>query len=418
MAGEAMTSWTVHRDGNTERQIADGCVPVIRWTVGVEVERDAEQQIHNVASLPFVDPHGVAVMPDVHAGYGATIGSVIPTRGAVVPMAVGSDVGCGVSWSRTNLRREDIGDLKELRLAIEDAVPAGFSRDGKVGVWPEGEIPGDVLLAWDEELVDDYFDLCDDRLDHGRSCLRHPCPDRQLGTLGSGNHFIEIVVDNDGHVGVLVHSGSRGPGGKIGKEFTKLAQRECKRWHVQLPDQQLAYLPEGTDLFDEYMSAVEWAQSYATTNRKLIVSRVLSLLPEHEVTDWVSCHHNYVAREHHFGRNILVTRKGAIRARAGDRGIIPGSMGAKSYIVEGLGNPLSYCSASHGAGRKMSRTAAKKTFTVADHERATAGIECRADGDVLEETPGAYKDVDQVMVAQSDLVKPVLMLRQIVCVKG
>lgn len=409
-----MTDWTIHRDGATERQIG-ARVPVIRWTVGVDVEEEAERQLHNVASLPFIDQHGLAVMPDVHAGYGATIGSVIPTRGAVIPMAVGSDIGCGVDWSRTNLTADALGDLKDLRQRIEAAVPAGFSKKGDVGNWPGsyGDLPPDVILAWSNELADGYSEMI-----YMREDLKHKCPAHQLGTLGSGNHFIEIVIDDEGFVGVLVHSGSRGPGGRIAQAFTKRAQDACKRWFVELPDPYLAYLPEGTGEFNGYMAAAEWAQDYAIINRRLIVDHVLSLLPSHTVTDSISCHHNYVAREHHFGRNLLVTRKGAIRARVGDRGIIPGSMGDQSFIVEGLGCVESYCSAAHGAGRRMSRNKARQTFTIQDHFASTKGVECKKDPSVLDETPGAYKDVTAVMTAQRDLVKPVRTLRQVVCVKG
>jgi len=413
---ETVTDWTVHRDGATEVQVAtDKRAVVRRWTVGVEVEEEAERQLHNVAGLPFIDQHGLAVMPDVHGGYGATIGSVIPTRGAVIPMAIGSDIGCGMSWARTDLKPEALGDLAELRKRIEQAVPHGFSNKGDVGNWPGdyGDLPSDVLLAWHREVADGYNEMT-----YLRPSLSHKCPAHQLGTLGSGNHFIEIVVDDEGMVGVLLHSGSRGPGGRIAKVFTKIAQDACKRWHVKLPDPYLAYLPEGTDEFDEYLAAAKWAQEYAKVNRRLMIERVLGLLPEHTVTESISCHHNYVAREHHFGRNILVTRKGAISARKGELGIIPGSMGARSYVVEGLGCEASYCSAAHGAGRRMSRTKARATFTEADHVAATAGVECRKDATVLDETPGAYKDIDAVMAAQSELVRPVRTLRQVVCVKG
>lgn len=244
-----------------------------------------------------------------------------------------------------------------------------------------------------------------------------------LGTLGTGNHFIEVCLDEADRVWVMLHSGSRGIGARIGSYYIEQAKKEMERWFIHLPDQDLAYLPEGSDLFDDYVAAVDWAQEYAFANREIMMNFVLDVLRQ-QFTDFglgevaVNCHHNYVAREHHFGADVWITRKGAIRAGKDELGIIPGSMGARSYIVRGKGNADSFCSCSHGAGRKMSRGAAKKAFTLEDHARATEGVECRKDADVIDETPGAYKDIDAVMAAQSDLVEVEHTLKQIVCVKG
>jgi len=397
-----------------------GGVPVRSWTVGVPFEEKAREQVRRVASLPFVYKW-VAVMPDVHAGLGATVGSVIPTSGAVMPSAVGVDIGCGMMAVRTTLRASDLPeDRKALRDAIERAVPHGRTNNGgrgDKGAW--GNAPAAVSEAWA-------------RLQPGYQAIvaRYPKIDRgatieHLGTLGTGNHFVEICVDEAGQVWLMLHSGSRGVGNRIGTDFVELAKREARRWFLELPDPDLAYFPEGTELFEDYLHAVTWAQEFAATNRELMMSAILGALAASGSLrafelegEHVNCHHNYVARESHYGKNVLVTRKGAVRARAGDLGIIPGSMGARSYITRGLGNAESFTSCSHGAGRAMSRTAAKKAFTIDDHARATAGIECRKDADVIDETPGAYKSIDAVMHAQRDLVEVLHTLRQVVCVKG
>ncbi|MBI5536523.1 MAG: RtcB family protein [Deltaproteobacteria bacterium] len=399
--------------------VQDG-VPIRSWTVGVPFEEMAREQVRRVASMPFVYKW-VAVMPDVHAGLGATVGSVIPTLGAVIPSAVGVDIGCGMMAARTTLRASDLpNDRRSLRLAIERAVPHGRTNNGgrgDKGAW--GTPPAEVREAWTA-------------LDPGYRSLisRYPKIDRgpaieHLGTLGTGNHFIEICIDEEDQVWLMLHSGSRGVGNRIGSDFIALAKQEARRWYLKLPDPDLAYFPEGSERFVDYLQAVTWAQQYAATNRELMMRAVVRALagcpqvPAFElVGEVVNCHHNYVAREHHYGRDVLVTRKGAVRARTGDLGIIPGSMGARSYITRGLGNPESFMSCSHGAGRAMSRTAAKKAFTLEDHARATAGVECRKDADVIDETPGAYKSIDAVMHAQRDLVEVLHTLRQIVCVKG
>src|SRR5689334_75420 len=401
--------------------IASERMPIKAWTRGVPIEEQALAQLRNVASMPFIHSH-VAVMPDVHWGMGATVGSVIPTVGAIIPAAVGVDIGCGMMAVRTNVRAEHLPDsLAHVRSAIEAAVPHGRSDNGgrnDVGSWQK-EPPEHAKAKW-AELEDGYKAVID----------RHPKAAHarglgQLGTLGTGNHFIELCLDEAGAVWVMLHSGSRGVGNRIGSYFIERAKAEMARWFIHLPDADLAYLPQGSELFDDYVHAVEWAQRYARMNRELMMQATIDALratgqvPEFTAhLEAVNCHHNYVSFEHHYGANVIVTRKGAVRARTGELGIIPGSMGAKSFIVRGKGNPESFTSCSHGAGRAMSRSKAKKTFTLADHAAATAGVECRKDADVIDETPGAYKAIDDVMAAQADLVEVVYTLKQIVCVKG
>lgn len=360
-------------------------------------------------------------MPDVHEGKGATIGSVIPTRRAVIPAAVGVDIGCGMMAVRTSLVASNLPDeLRALRSAIETAVPHGRTDNGgrnDKGAW--AAVPRAQSEAWSQ-------------LETGYAAIvaKHPKINRgshvaHLGTLGTGNHFIEICLDEQDHVWFMLHSGSRGVGNRIGSYFIELAKQDMRRWFINLPDADLAYLAEGSDHFDDYVAAVSWAQEYAKINRELMMRAVIgavratALVPQFDATlEAVNCHHNYIAREHHYGENVLVTRKGAVRARQGDLGIIPGSMGARSYIVRGRGNPESFHSCSHGAGRVMSRTEAKRRFSVEDHAAATAGIECRKDAEVIDETPAAYKSIDEVMHAQRDLVEVVYTLKQVVCVKG
>jgi tRNA-splicing ligase RtcB len=398
----------------------EGGVPIKAWTQGVKFEDKAEAQLRNVARLPFVFKW-VAVMPDVHSGIGATVGSVIPTHGAIIPAAVGVDIGCGMMAVRTSLQAKDLPDsLAGLRTAIEKAVPHGRTDNGGQndrGAWHD--VPGSVGDAW-SKLKEGYQDIVS----------RHPKLDRgnhvnHLGTLGTGNHFIEVCLDTSDSVWFMLHSGSRGVGNRIGSFFIELAKQDMRRWFVNLPDQDLAYFPEGTEHFVDYVRAVSWAQTFARTNRDLLMKHVIEAVratpgipPFQADLEAVNCHHNYVDTETHYGERVFVTRKGAVRAGKGDLGIIPGSMGARSFIVRGKGNPESFNSCSHGAGRSMSRTEAKKRFTVADHTQATAGIECRKDEEVVDETPMAYKPIDDVMAAQSDLVEIVHTLRQIVCVKG
>lgn len=399
--------------------IAGERLPIKAWTKGVPIEDAAVVQLRNVASLPFVFKH-VAVMPDVHWGMGATVGSVIATRGAIVPAAVGVDIGCGMAAVRLSLTANELPDnLHAVRSAIESAVPHGRTDNGGIndrGAW--GEPPEDAPQPYSilrARIIVKHPKLT-------RAAMRAP---HHLGTLGTGNHFIEICLDETDRLWIMLHSGSRGIGNAIGSYFIERAKEHMRRWFVTLPDADLAYLPEKTQDFDDYIEAVGWAQEFAAENRRQMLSATMRALAgalgRPDVVwqeEAVNCHHNYVARENHFGQNALVTRKGAVRARAGDLGIIPGSMGARSYIVRGKGNPESFCSCSHGAGRAMSRAEAKRRFTLADHEAATAGVECRKDEGVLDETPGAYKPIDAVMAAQTDLVEVVHMLRQVVCVKG
>lgn len=390
------------------------------WTRSVPFAENAREQVLQIASLPFIHKW-VAVMPDVHLGMGATVGSVIPTHKAIVPAAVGVDIGCGMMAVETSLTASQLPEnLHGLRTAIEAAVPHGRTDNGGAkdrGAW--GDLPAQVASDW--AVLDAEFRAIVDA--HPK--LRRGATAEHLGTLGTGNHFIEICLDEADRVWLMLHSGSRGVGNRIGRYFIELAKGDMRRWHVNLPNADLAYLPEGTEHFDDYVRAVSWAQAFAKANRERMMQSVIGALrgsgalpPFQTAGAVVNCHHNYVAREHHYGENVLVTRKGAVRARAGDLGIIPGSMGTRSYIVRGKGNPESFDSCSHGAGRAMSRGEAKRTFTLEDHAKATAGIECRKDAEVIDETPAAYKSIDAVMEAQKDLVEIVHTLRQVVCVKG
>jgi tRNA-splicing ligase RtcB len=397
--------------------------PVKMWTQGVPVEQEAKQQLEKLAQLPFVFHH-VAVMPDVHVGKGSTIGSVIPTLGAVIPAAVGVDIGCGMMAAKTTLRANDLPDnLGKVRSAIEQAVPHGMSpktRNHKgsrdVGSW--NNPPPAVDAGW-AQLKGEFDEIC-----RKYPRLRGTNNYKHLGTLGSGNHFVEVCLDEEGYVWVMLHSGSRGVGNAIGTHFIELARQDMRRHMVNLPDQDLAYLKEGTQNYDDYVEAVGWAQKFARINREVMMHHVIHALrgvitkPFETHVEAVNCHHNYVQKENHFGKDVLLTRKGAVSAREGELGIIPGSMGAKSFIVRGKGNPESFNSCSHGAGRVMSRTEAKRRFTKADAERATQGVECRKDEGVIDEIPMAYKDIDAVMHAQRDLVEVVHTLKQVVCVKG
>jgi len=393
-------------------------VPIKAWTRGVGVEESARKQLENVARLPIVFHH-VAVMPDVHWGIGATVGSVVPTERAIIPAAVGVDIGCGMCAIETDLPASRLPDsLHELRTAIEAAVPHGRTAHGgrgDRGAWHR--VPKPAEAAW-QELAPAYRALVakHPRIGQGND-LNH------LGTLGTGNHFIEVCLDERELVWFMLHSGSRGVGNRIGTYFIELAKHDMRRHLANLPDKDLAYFQEGSRHFTDYVEGVEWAQRYARTNRQLMMDAVVAAaraeLPRFSLgATAVNCHHNYVAREHHFGHDVFVTRKGAVRAGAGDLGIIPGSMGAASFIVRGKGNREAFCSCSHGAGRAMSRGEARRRFSVEDHARATAGIECRKDADVIDETPMAYKPIDQVMAAQDELVEIVHRLRQVVCVKG
>lgn len=395
--------------------------PIKMWTRGVPVEEQAMQQLRNLASLPFIHKH-VAAMPDVHWGMGATVGSVIATKGAIIPAAVGVDIGCGMMAAQTNLCADDLpDDLHAVRSAIEAAVPHGRTDNGGPndrGAW--GETPRESVSVM-LELMAGLTDICAKHQKLGRAASKAP---KHIGTLGTGNHFIEVCLDEAGKVWIMLHSGSRGIGNAIGTYFIEKAKEDMRRWFINLPDADLAYIPQGSPMFHEYFDALSWAQSFALANRVAMMAacfEAVSAALGRQVVGRetaVNCHHNYVSWEHHFGGNVMVTRKGAVRAREGDLGIIPGSMGARSYIVRGKGNPESFHSCSHGAGRAMSRGAARKMFTLEDHAKATDGVECRKDKDVIDETPGAYKSIDAVMAAQSDLVDIVHTLKQVVCVKG
>lgn len=404
-------------DQNYNIEEVPGGVPVKMWTKGVPVEDEAKRQLSNAARLPVVFKH-IAAMPDVHLGIGATVGSVIPTIRAIIPAAVGVDIGCGMMAAKTTLRAEDLPDnLGPLRSAIERAVPHGRSPGARdPGAWHK--TPGAVDTAW-SHLEPEFKEICRDY-----PKLEKTNHHQHLGTLGSGNHFIEVCLDEDGWVWFMLHSGSRGVGNAIGTMFIELAKQDAMRHQQNLPDRDLAYFEEGSRYFGDYVRAVSWAQKFAQTNREVMMRRVIEAAKTvirknfQSHIEAVNCHHNYVQKERHFGEDVFVTRKGAVSAKQGELGIIPGSMGARSYIVRGKGNPESFESCSHGAGRTMSRGEAKRRFTLADHRAATEGVECRKDKDVIDEIPMAYKDIDKVMEAQRDLVEVVHTLKQVVCVKG
>lgn len=376
-----------------------------------DVEDEAIKQIQNVSALPFVFKH-IAVMPDVHAGWGSTVGSVIPTQKAIMPAAVGVDIGCGMMALKLPFKIDQIKNLDVLRHSIERSVPVGFSQHKNLehldGYYLRPNAFPEEIVA-DKKLVDKAY--------------------YQVGTLGGGNHFIEICHDTEMNAWVMLHSGSRHIGKAIADVYIDKAKKMMEDFFIQLADPNLAYLPENTQEFKDYISALLWAQDYAKLNRKTMMRLILKdisyhLFGENKSQEWldncfqVNCHHNYAEIENHFGQNIWVTRKGAVRARIGDYGIIPGSMGQKSYIVKGKGNPDSFCSCSHGAGRRMSRTKAKATFSLDDLIKQTDGVECRKDEAIIDEIPGAYKDIDEVMELQKDLVEVVHILKQVICIKG
>lgn len=391
----------------------EGSAPIKHWTRGVLFEDEARKQLANVARLPFIHKH-VAAMPDVHFGIGATVGSVIPTMGAIIPAAVGVDIGCGMMALQTSLTASDLPDnLAAMRAEILKGVPVGFN-------WHREETPQivkhfsglregfDLLRAKHPTVLDDVITRAW----------------QQMGTLGGGNHFIEVCLDEAQRVWVMLHSGSRGVGNRIGTHFIEQAKRDMGGYVSLLPDEDLAYLIEGTEHFADYVEAVQWAQDYAMTNRHMMMETVIEAMsaslgrPIEAAAPVVACHHNYISREHHFDKNVWVTRKGAVRAREGELGIIPGSMGARSFIVRGKGNAESFQSCSHGAGRAMSRGRAKREITMEQHLQDVAGVECDHDKDFIDESPKAYKDIYAVMSAQADLVDIVHTLKQVLCVKG
>jgi tRNA-splicing ligase RtcB len=382
--------------------------PIKIWSPIHEVESSALDQLKNTATLPFIYKH-VAVMPDVHYGIGATVGSVVATKGAIVPACVGVDIGCGMMASKMPFKANRLPDtLQGLFDAISKAVPVGQDMHN-------APVSCDFTLASGFQSLPKKIREDSDRVL------------KQMGTLGGGNHFIEVCLDLEENVWIMLHSGSRGIGNKIGNYYIDQAKKLMEAEQIKLIDPNLAYLHDGTELFNEYWRDLQWAQRYAMKNREVMMQLVMRSIAEIIFGDkhtmvtpelTVNCHHNYAEREDHYGENVIVTRKGAVRARVGDMGIIPGSMGTRSYIVEGLGNSESFCSCSHGAGRVMSRGKAKKAFTLADVESQTAGIMCRKDEGIIDELPGAYKSIDEVMENQKDLVKIVATLKQVLCVKG
>lgn len=407
-----MNKFSIHESGGA---------PLKLWDSHEPFEAGAMQQLRNVASLPFIHSH-VAGMADVHWGKGATIGSVIATKQAIVPAAVGVDIGCGMMAVRTSLTASDFPDsLSAIRAEIERAVPKGFesseSANHAKGGW--AITPNAIARTWYERFEERWR----------RIVAKHPKvqgkTSDQLGSMGGGNHFIEICLDEEQRVWAMLHSGSRGTGNRIGTYFIEAAKQAIAKQSLDfhLADRDLAFLTEGSELFDDYIEAMSFAQDYAMANRELMMARVLDALRKHlrpfrTEKQAINCHHNYATREHHFGEQVWVTRKGAVRAGAGELGIIPGSMGTGSFIVEGLGNADSFHSCSHGAGRVMSRGQAKKLISLDEHKAAMQGIECRVDEGVLDESPAAYKDIGAVMDAQTDLVAVRHRLRQVVNVKG
>ncbi|MGE8644974.1 RtcB family protein [Acinetobacter vivianii] len=379
-----------------------------------DIDSESIEQLKKMAQLQFVYSH-IAVMPDVHVGKGATVGSVIPTKNAIIPAAVGVDIGCGMNAIRLNLKASQLPDnLTPLRHAIERKVPVGFELHKQVKAKASTIIPLEKRL---QPIINKHPGLV-------RMLRKFDATwQKQLGTLGGGNHFIELCLDENQDVWVMLHSGSRGLGNVIGTYFIELAKKEAQHRFGHVPDKDLSYFAEGSNSFNDYVEAVEWAQEYAFENRRemmrLILEAIRPLLPPFQMTkEAINCHHNYVSQENHYGEDLLITRKGAIRAGLDELGIIPGSMGARSFIVRGKANPESFCSCSHGAGRKMSRSKAKLLFSQDDLIQQTQGIECRKDSGVIDEIPSAYKDIDQVMANQSDLIEIVHTLKQILCIKG
>ncbi len=384
--------------------------PVLSW-VPHELQGEEFQMIQNMASLPCVYKH-IALMPDAHLGKGAMVGSVIATQDAIIPAAVGVDIGCGMMARKLPFKASALdGKLRDLRLSIEAQIPVGFAENEKVGK------DVDKWKGWNR-----FKEL------HAGVQKKSKKAYKQLGSLGGGNHFIELCVEHgvgDPDLWVMLHSGSRNIGNSLATCHIQTAKKLRKLMDQKVPDPDLSYFVQGTEEFQAYWQDLQWAQKYAFKNREVMMDRIMKIIARFlndgqgfDSQFSVNCHHNYAELEHHFGEDVYVTRKGAVRAGAGEYGIIPGSMGTKSYIVKGKGNAESFYSCSHGAGRKMSRTKAKKQFTVADLKAQTEGVECRKEGRFLDEIPGAYKDIDTVMAAQDDLVEVVACLKQVLCVKG
>jgi tRNA-splicing ligase RtcB (3'-phosphate/5'-hydroxy nucleic acid ligase) len=380
-------------------------VPIKAWIDHIQLEESAENQLYNLAQMPFIYKH-VAVMPDAHWGMGSTVGSVIATQGAIIPAAVGVDIGCGMSAVKLKCKIDAFDRIAMLRSSIERSIPVGFNINKEL-----------THRMW-SSIKTTYAD--------GTTVKEKTY--LQLGTLGGGNHFIEICYDQNNDAWIMLHSGSRNIGKTSAEKHIENAKGLMRDYFISLPDPDLAYLVQGTKEFDAYIADLLWAQEYAKQNRNEMMLRVLKDVSynlygavnryDHLVEMRVDCHHNFTQLENHFDKNIWITRKGAVSAREGQLGIIPGSMGTGSFIVKGKGNPESFCSCSHGAGRAMSRNAARKLFTVEDHAKATKGVECRKDADVIDETPMAYKNIHDVMASQSDLVEILYSLKQVLCIKG
>ena len=390
--------------------ISDTPVPIKIWTD--KVEPQAEQQLRNIAQLPFIHKH-IAVMPDVHLGKGATVGSVLATKSAIVPAAVGVDIGCGMCAVKLpcdiSVFKSADSTVRELRSKLEAVIPVGMTSNKTIS----------------NRAGKAFNTLGDTRLDLEMNVMKRA--GQQIGTLGGGNHFIELCEDTEGGSWLMLHSGSRNVGNQLARQHIEKAKGLMKQYFINLPDKDLAYFTHGTPEFQNYIHDLMWAQGYAKQNRNEMMTRCLQVLIDHfgwkTAPDFmkrgmIDCHHNYTNLENHFGANVYVTRKGAVSAKKGEYGIIPGSMGAKSFIVKGLGNPESFCSCSHGAGRVMSRSEAKRRFTADDLKEQTKGVECRKDSSTVDEIPAAYKDIDEVMANQADLVTPVYQLKQILCIKG
>ena len=413
-------------------------VTIKKWTSQVEpIELEASQQLQNICSLGPKVIHGhIAVMPDVHLGIGATVGTVIPTKDVIIPSAVGVDIGCGMCAVKTSLKLNDIklDSLSAIRKKIEEIIPLGFSgvdekRFQRFDLLEENVRIWQSKLQKDFEQILTFSEIGPNKIKKSLiSKIEKSNNVTHLGSLGTGNHFIEVCTDEtpNKNIWIMLHSGSRGVGNAIGTSFIELAKEDMLRAYGELPsDKDLAYLRKGTKYFEHYWFAVKWAQRFASLNREIMMDRIIKTLNNSKLLPpfksnlmAVNCHHNYVELEKHFGEDLYITRKGAVSAQKGEFGIIPGSMGAKSYIVKGKGNEEAYCSCSHGAGRRMSRTKAKKNFNLADLVEQTKGVECRKDKAVIDEIPEAYKDIDKVMESQKDLVDIVHILKQILCVKG
>lgn len=387
-------------------------IPIKAWVEHVPVESEAITQLKNLSKLPFVYKW-IAAMPDVHLGKGCSVGSVIATDRAIIPSCVSVDIGCGMVAAKLNLTANDLPEnLHDLRLKIESQIPVGKNQHTR--------IDGHLVKYHIDKLNDGYKEISE----HTKGTKVNFW--QQLGTLGGGNHFIEICLDKQNNVWLMLHSGSRGIGNYIGTKFIDLAKQDMEKYFISLPDKDLSYLVEGTENFNNYVNCVNWAQDYAKHNRDYMLTLLFKCIKDYFgdkknvqiIEEAINCHHNYVQKENHYDKNVWITRKGAVSAREGQLGIIPGSMGAKSFIVRGKGNTESFCSCSHGAGRKMSRNKAKELFTIDDHIKATLGVECRKDDGVIDETPMAYKNIDDVMKSQEDLVEVVAELKQILCIKG